>query len=186
MTAFILWSFPLTAVLSGKSTFSQILACHHTPATHVTARCHKAAASNQDCIYLRSYRTPKNIISALTKGSNLSNLSLRTLDGAAMWFFFWLSVERSSVYCLTCTASCLTLCCSFCQANRQTSIHPASAVQYFNISNWHRMWTQNRLRTMLKSASNNIETQYPMTKSPKIGLIFKVLNNILMKFMQKL
>ena len=59
-----------------------------------------------------------------------------------------------------------------------------SAARYFNISNRHQMWTQNRLQTMLKPALNNIE--YPMMKSPKIGLIFKILNKILIKFMQKL
>ena len=59
-----------------------------------------------------------------------------------------------------------------------------SAARYFNISNQHQMRTQNRLQTMLKPASNNMK--YQMTKSPKIGLIFKILNNILMKFMHQL
>ena len=61
-----------------------------------------------------------------------------------------------------------------------------SAARYFNISNRHRMWTQNGLRKMLKPALDNIDNRYQMTKSPKIGLICKILNNIVMKFMQKL
>ena len=61
-----------------------------------------------------------------------------------------------------------------------------SAARYFNISNRHRMWTQNRSQKMLKPASKDIENRYRMTKSPIIGSIFEILNNILMKFMQKM
>ena len=39
---------------------------------------------------------------------------------------------------------------------------------------------------MLKPASNNIGNRCQMTKSPKIGLTFKILYKILMKLMQKL
>ena len=43
---------------------------------------------------------------------------------------------------------------------------------------------QNRLRTKLRPVSINIDNRYWKTKSPKIGLIFKILNKILMKPMQ--
>ena len=60
-------------------------------------------------------------------------------------------------------------------------IQGCSATRYFNMSNRHRMWTQHRLRK-----TNNIENRYRMTKSPKISLIFKIFNKILMRFVQKL
>ena len=56
----------------------------------------------------------------------------------------------------------------------------------FNISNQHRMWTQNRLWTLLKPATNYIENRYRMMKSSKIRSSFKIPNDILMKFMQEL
>ena len=65
----------------------------------------------------------------------------------------------------------LWLACPFSwENNSHCTIIQMSAAQKSNISNRHQK--------MLKPASNNISNLYQMTKSPKIGSVFKILNNI--------